>query len=116
MHQEVLIILYYTIFNGCVGIYIIYQVTMRMKENILSRVLKYWGRNSIKILCCHGFIIQVIRLLDYKLLDNFLPGLGFFEGVVLTSLTMMVLTGAMPLINRFLNWSFGIKNVQHRNV
>lgn len=34
------------------------------------------------VLCTHMFFVELIRLLDYKLLDNFLPKLGIVEGIV----------------------------------
>lgn len=94
--------------NGCLGTFIIYQTAMNAKkESPLSRLFAYWGRNSIKILCLHGFFIQVIRLVDYKILGNILPSLGLFEGFVFTAVVMTTLTVMLPLINRLLGWSFG---------
>ena len=34
----------------------------------VKKILSLWGENSLKILCLHGFVIQVIRLLDFKIL------------------------------------------------
>lgn len=99
------------IFNGCIGTLIIYQMAMRMRKiKNISGILKYWGENSIKVLCLHGFVIQIIRLLDYKLLGNLLPRFGIFEGIVFTTLIMAILTMLMPVVNKFFNWSFGIQN------
>lgn len=97
--------------NGCLGTFIIYQVAMYIKrENKFSRLFKYWGVNSIKILCLHGFVIQIIRLLDYKFFNNILPRFGSFEGFVFTAIIMTILTIMMPLINKLFNCTFGIKN------
>lgn len=99
------------IFNGCLGTLIVYQMAMRIRRlKLISGILEYWGENSIKVLCFHGFVIQIIRLLDYKLLGNLLPRLGIFEGIVFTILIMAILTILMPMFNIFLNWSFGIRN------
>ena len=101
------------IINGCMGTFIIYQMAMRMRHiKIVSCILRYWGENSIKVLCFHGFVIQIMRLLDYKLMGNLLPRLGIFEGVVFTTLIMTILTILMPVFNKYLNWSFGI---HHKN-
>lgn len=99
------------IINGCLNTFIIFQITMRLKKGyFISKVLKYWGENSIKILCFHGFVIQIIRLIDYKLFNNFLPRFNAFEGFILTAIVMIILTIAIPLINKLFNWTFGIKN------
>lgn len=98
-------------FNGCVGTYIVYQVAINMRENYVSTLLQLWGQNSIKILCLHGFVAQIVRLLDYRLFNNRLPQLGFWEGIVFTSIIMVILTVTMPFIIRYFNWSFGIKNM-----
>ena len=99
------------IFNGCIGTLIIYQIAMRMRKiKNISGILKYWGENSIKVLCLHGFVIQIIRLLDYKLLGNLLPRFGIFEGIVFTTLIMSILTMLIPVFNKFFYWSFGIQN------
>lgn len=97
--------------NGSIGTLLIYQVAMNMKKkNCFYRFFRYWGKNSIKILCFHGFIIQIIRLIDYQLLKNMLPHLKKMEGIIMTLLVMVALTVMMPLINKFLNWTFGMKN------
>lgn len=99
------------IFNGFIGTLIVYQMAMRMRQiKIISEILKYWGENSIKILCLHSFVIQIIRLFDYKLLGNLLPRLGIFEGIVFAILVMAILTILMPVFNKFFYWSFGIQN------
>lgn len=86
-------------------------MAMRMRQiKIISEILKYWGENSIKILCLHSFVIQIIRLFDYKLLGNLLPRLGIFEGIVFAILVMAILTILMPVFNKFFYWSFGIQN------
>ena len=102
-HNPILYIL-----NGCLGTFIIYQAAMNLKkEATLSHLFIYWGENTIKILCLHGFFIQVIRLIDYKILGNILPCLGLFEGFVFTAIVMTTFTIMLPLINRLLSWSFG---------
>ena len=99
------------IFNGFIGTLIVYQMAMRMRQiKTISGILKYWGENSIKVLCFHGFVIQIIRLFDYKLLGDLLPRLGIFEGIVFAILVMAILTILMPVFNKFFYWSFGSQN------
>ncbi len=95
--------------NSCAGTWVVYQLCMHLEKTAPGRLLRYWGANSIKILCFHSFVIQVIRLLDYKLFEDILPRLGMWEGAVFTGIIMAILTCTMPVINRLLNWSFGIR-------
>lgn len=95
--------------NGCAGTWVVYQLCMHLEKVAPSRLLRYWGENSIKVLCCHSSVILVLRLLDYKLFGDVLPRLGKWEPFVFTAIIMAVLTCAMPVINKLLNWSFGIR-------
>lgn len=106
---------YIYIWTACLGTYIIYKLSIYLdKRNI--RLLEYWGKNSIKILCLHGFIIEIIRLVDYKIFGNVLVCMGRWEGVVFTSIIMIILTSSMPLINKFLWWSFGERRENLRKI
>ena len=106
---------YIYIWTACLGTYIIYKLSIYLdKRNI--RLLEYWGKNSIKILCLHGFIIEIIRLVDYKIFGNVLVCMGMWEGVVFTSIIMIILTSSMPLINKFLWWSFGERRENLRKI
>ena len=106
---------YIYIWTACLGTYIIYKLSIYLdRRNI--RLLEYWGKNSIKILCLHGFIIEIIRLVDYKIFGNVLVCMGRWEGVVFTSIIMIILTSSMPLINKFLWWSFGERRENLRKI
>ena len=103
------------IWTACLGTYIIYKMSIYLdKRNIC--LLEYWGKNSIKILCLHGFIIEIIRLVDYKIFGNVLVCMGRWEGVVFTSIILIILTSSMPLINKFLWWSFGERRENLRKI
>lgn len=53
--------------------------TSKMREPL--RILKFLGENTLFILCTHMFLVEIIRLADYKLLGNFFPRLGLAEGI-----------------------------------
>lgn len=96
--------------NSCIGTLCIFWVAQSLQpEWLVSGTLAYWGRNSIKILCFHEFLLQVLRIVDFKWFGEILPTLGSAEGIVLAVLIMLLLTMAMPVINRVLYWSFGLK-------
>lgn len=93
---------------SCLGTLWIYDVAKLGKENnALKKLLGYWGRNSIKILCLHEFVLQVLRIVDYKWFGECLPKMGVMEGPVLSGVIILILTIAMPLVNYVLNWTFG---------
>lgn len=58
-----------------------------------------------------GLLLKLSDCWIIGLFNNRLPQLGFWEGIVFTSIIMVILTVTMPFIIRFFNWSFGIKNM-----
>lgn len=98
------------VMDSCLGTLLIFNISMKLTSNSLfiKNIIGLWGKKSIKILCFHTFLIQIIRLLDYKLLNNILPRFFCFEGIILSFIALSILTLSMPLINKFFNWSFGI--------
>ena len=97
------------VLNGVLGTMLIYQIAMKSKEdNKITHLLQFWGENSIKILCLHGFLIQIIRLVDYKFFGNFLPKLKVAEGLVFSLIVIIILTMGMPVINKLFDKTFGI--------
>ncbi len=98
------------VMDSCLGTLLIFNISMKLTSNSLfiKNIIGLWGKNSIKVLCFHTFLIQIIRLLDYKLLNNILPRFFCFEGIILSFIALSILTLSMPLINKFFNWSFGI--------
>lgn len=73
--------------NSLLGTWLLVQVSIifikseKRKDSIVS-VITYLGKNSLFILGTHGFIIEIIRLIDFKIFNNLLPRLGIFEGIV----------------------------------
>ena len=51
------------------------------------------------ILGIHMFVVEMIRLVDYKLFGNTLNKLGVFEGIVFGSIVCSVLYG-LYVVNR----------------
>ena len=54
--------------------------------------------------------------INYKIFGNVLVCMGRWEGVVFTSIIMIILTSSMPLINKFLWWSFGERRENLRKI
>ncbi len=77
-------------------------------HNILQKI-SFWGMNSIIVLCTHNILIEIIRLIDYKLFDDRIKMMGFGGAIMLT---LIVLLFELPIIywgNRRFNYLFGKK-------
>lgn len=97
------------ILMGVNGTLIIYAACKHIEDKIkISELLSWWGENSIKILCWHGIVIQIIRLRDYKIFGDLLPLLGIIEGIVLTGIVMSMLSLALKIKCPIIDRSFGM--------
>lgn len=77
-------------------------------HNILQKI-SFWGMNSIIVLCTHNILIEIIRLIDYKLFDDRIKMMGFGGAIMLT---LIVLLFELPIIywgNRRFYYLFGKK-------
>ena len=101
------------IINGFLGTWVVIQLSKKLEKfssNTIVNTLKLWGKRSIVVLCLHGFIIQVIRLVDYKVFNSILSSLGVIEGIVITSIVMLMITVCMSVAVRFFGWTWGIRS------
>jgi len=106
--------LFLYLLNACLGTWIILQMAMKLdgasySNCFMIRMLKCWGRKSVIILCIHPFIIQMIRLADYKIFHNVLSGLGIFEGIIISVIVMGILTVFLPSLYIVFGWTWGMK-------
>ena len=102
------------IVNGCLGTWVLIQLCMKLELSKLSackvlQILKLWGAKSVVILCTHSCIIEILRLLDYKIFNNVLPKLGIGEGFALSFMVMSIITIFMPILIRLFGWTWGFK-------
>ena len=96
--------------NALLGIFALLQLSMRLcNVGKIGVALEYLGRNSIIVLCTHAFIIEFVRLVDYKVLHNVLPRLGYFEGLLFTALIIIAEIPVMIFGRRFFPVLFGLK-------
>lgn len=63
--------------------------------NVECPYVEYWGKNSIVVLCTNNLVIEVLRLLDYKLFDNWCIYNGIIGDLVFA---MCVLAIEIPVI------------------
>lgn len=59
--------------------------------------LAFWGRNSIVILCTNNLLIEIIRLIDYKLSGNWLLNTGVVGAIIMTISIILIEWGMVIL-------------------
>lgn len=80
--------------------------------NKTNRILTYCGKHSLEILCSHTFLIEALRLLDYKLLGNFISSKIIFEGYILTTIVLLLEIPFIWVLNKYFPWSIGKQSKQ----
>lgn len=75
--------------NGLLGTFLIIHAARFFLDNKFGKLLVWLGQNTIVVLCTSSLVIEILRLLDYKLFGSVLPDFGSAEGVILCTLTMM---------------------------
>ncbi|MCD7808674.1 MAG: acyltransferase family protein [Erysipelotrichaceae bacterium] len=104
------------IVDSVIGSYLLLQLChffVNSSKIIGGGYLLYVGKNSIIILVTHMFIIEIVRLVDYKFFDNFLPSLGLLEGLIFCLIVMLIESILLPFINNYIPFVLGkvtIKN------
>lgn len=101
-------LLYYL--HSLLGTWLTIQLYYHLSQIRLSKIAKpfvWYGKHSLIVVCTSYVAIEMVRLLDYKLLGNILPSLGEGEGWVLCALVMVLEAAAIWFCNRFLWFTVG---------
>lgn len=98
-------ILYFV--NGLLGTYVLIQSFAFLGQHPASRWFVWLGRNTMVVLCTSSFVIEMLRLLDYKLTNSALSSLGFAEGILLCLLTMLTEIIVILFCNKYLWFVLG---------
>lgn len=99
--------LYYV--NGLLGTFVLIRLYHFIDKSIVGSSLCRIGRNTMPILCTSSFVIEILRLADYKLFGNCLPALGIMEGPVLCAIVIAAEILIIRLCNRYLYFLFGMQ-------
>jgi len=67
------------------------------KHKLWITWLAFWGRNSIVILCTNNLLIEIIRLIDYKLSGNWLLNTGVVGAIIMTISIILIEWGMVIL-------------------
>ena len=79
-------------------------------NNFEIKWLAYFGVDSIVVLCTNNLLIEIIRLLDYKLSGNFLLEHGMFGCIIFTILLLILEYGIIRISqNKYIGFLFGKK-------
>ena len=84
------------------------------KCNKRNQMLIYYGTHSMEILCTHTFIIEGVRLIDYKLLGGLISNKINFEGYILTAIVLLLEIPVIWILNTYFPWSIGKQSKQIR--
>lgn len=93
--------------TGLTGSFLLLQFCMKIPKSKWAESVAYLGKNSIVILCTHMFVVECVRLLDYKLFDNALYALGILEGIVFGGMAVALQFPIIWICNRYLPKLFG---------
>ena len=85
------------------------SISKMKRTNFLYVKFNYWGENSLTIMCVHMFIIEFIRLVDYKFLGNIFPQMNELEGIVMAIIVMSSCEIIVPVLNKYFYFLLGKK-------
>ncbi|MEG1255518.1 acyltransferase family protein [Clostridium sp.] len=77
------------------------------KNNKITKVLEYFGKNSIVVLCTHYLVFFVIRKID--MLNPILKNYIHIKGYIYATITLLISIPVIFTINRFFPWVLGKK-------
>lgn len=88
--------------NGLLGTFVVIRAFAWLAESWLGKFVVWFGENSIVVLCTSSMVIEILRLMDYKLTNSMLPSLRDGEGIVLCILVIMAEILIIRFCNRYL--------------
>lgn len=99
------------IINSIIGTYILIQLACRIypkiMNNKITKTVNYYGENSVIVVAFHMFLIEIIRILDYKLFGSALYKCGIWEGIILTIIVMIVMLIIISVCKKYFLFLFG---------
>lgn len=73
------------------------------------KILSYFGKNSIVVLCTNNLLIETIRLLDYKLTGNILLQYPLVGSFIFTFILILIEAIIIKIAQGRLGLIFGMK-------
>lgn len=110
LHFNNIILYIATSVFGSLGMILIFKKF----ENIQFKWLKFYGFNSITILSIHACIIEIIRLVDYKIFNNRLIQLDLVGGFILSFIVMLSMIPIISIINNYFGFLIGRKSNKNK--
>lgn len=78
-------------------------------DDVNLKLLKFLGINTMVILCTHNMIIEIIRLLDYKLFGNILLKYNVYGSFLLCATIILIEIPIILICNKYFYYLFGKK-------
>ena len=103
-------LLYYI--NGLLGTYVFIHTYWYVSKLKISNIFTWLGENSLIVLCTSSLVIEILRLLDYKLFKSILPSLGYAEGIVLCIFVILIEFLIILVCNKYLWFLKGEKKAK----
>ena len=79
------------VLNSILGSYLLLQVCLRVPQARIPQFFVTFSIHSSLILCAHVFLIEIGRLVDYKILGSLLGKLKYSEGIVFGGIVLMIM-------------------------
>ena len=77
-------------------------------KGVRLRLLELFGKNSIVVLCTNNLLIEIIRIIDSKITDNWLFNSGVLGSIVFTIILITLEIGIIYLTRfKFISFLFG---------
>ena len=77
------------------------------EKGLKLKLLSVFGENSIVILCTNNLLIEIIRLLDYKITGNVLIAWGIWGNMLFTIILLILEYAIICFEKHFCPWTFG---------
>jgi len=102
---------------GCAPLYYLGAICISVAllsffDKINIRLLSFYGINSIVLLCTNNLIIEIVRLLDYRIAGNFLLNHHLPGAILFTSMILLIEIPIIYLSNHQLHSIFGKQGVR----
>ena len=82
---------------------------LETRKNFFLEIIKFYGRNTLIILCTHVFLIRLFQLLDARFFNNIFTAFGVFEGIVLGIIIAIIEIPIIKFSGKNLYFLFGLR-------
>lgn len=85
------------------------------KKEVRIPFFEIFGKDSIVVLCTNNLLIEIIRLIDYKVTGNFLLNAGIWGSVIFTGILIIIELLIISLSHTKIGVIFGKRTIHQSN-